>query len=287
MSDYEAIKPILAEFFFQFPLYQRFELESDDRKAAFRCLSSLPPPGQPKPRGHRAIVADINGYNPKAQFETTYSVSGQPVEQKGDRRTSPLLKGELSTVDLGCRRTGFLVRFFIQYSTTADGLKYLIKHGQTTSIADFQRDKLKKFRKILPKERQKELTRAIGLAANGIGIGSFVYLRRLVEFLVNEAYEQAKSESESGVPAEDKFQELRMQERIVALSGYLPEFLVENKKLWGILSKGVHELTEQECADRIPLVEAAIEMILEEKLAAIEAENLRTKISGLISHDLT
>ena len=40
---------------------------------------------------------------------------------------------------------------------------------------------IKQYDKELRKPDLKEFTRAIGLAANGVGIGSFVYLRRIFE----------------------------------------------------------------------------------------------------------
>ena len=40
----------------------------------------------------------------------------------------------------------------------------------------------------------REFTKAIGLAANGVGIGSFVYLRRIFENLVFQAFDEAKKE---------------------------------------------------------------------------------------------
>ena len=60
------------------------------------------------------------------------------------------------------------------------------KVGQYPSVADFQIPQAEKYRKVLGDGQYKELTRGIGLAAHGVGIGSFVYLRRVFENLIEE-----------------------------------------------------------------------------------------------------
>ena len=52
--------------------------------------------------------------------------------------------------------------------------------GQYPSIADKERHKINKYRK-LNSEVYTELNTAIGLFTHGNGIGSFVYLRRIIE----------------------------------------------------------------------------------------------------------
>ena len=69
---------------------------------------------------------------------------------------------------------------------------YLSKIGQWPSVADFQIPQAEKYRKILGEEQYKELTRGISLAAHGVGIGSYVYLRRVFENLIEEAFKFGK-----------------------------------------------------------------------------------------------
>jgi hypothetical protein len=49
-----------------------------------------------------------------------------------------------------------------------------MKVGQYPSIANLHISRFKDFTKVISKEKIKEVTRGIGLAANGVGIGSFV-----------------------------------------------------------------------------------------------------------------
>lgn len=46
----------------------------------------------------------------------------------------------------------------------------------------------------------------------------------------------------------------------------LPDFLVKNRDLYGILSKGIHELSEDECLSYFDPVKAALELILDQAL---------------------
>ena len=59
---------------------------------------------------------------------------------------------------------------------------------------------------------------------------------------------------------------LRMDEKIEDLKDHLPSFLVENKEIYVILSKGIHELTEDECLGYFDAVKTGIEFILDQKL---------------------
>ncbi len=146
----------------------------------------------------------------------------------------------------------------------------ITKVGQFPSIADFSTVDLKKYREILGKERYTELTKGIGLVSHGVGIGSFVYLRRIFEHLIEEAHLTAKI---TGLALSDEeFNKQRMDEKIVILKHYLPIFLVQNRKLYGILSKGVHQLTEQECLAIFPSVKLGIELILDEKLLEFQRQ---------------
>lgn len=114
----------------------------------------------------------------------------------------------------------------------------------------------------------KELNTAYGLASHGVGVGSFIYLRRVFELLVEEARQLASNEEGWD---QKLFIESRMKERITLLSMHLPSFLVENAGMYSILSKGVHELTEEECLNYFPAMKAGIELILDEKVE----ENLK------------
>jgi len=139
----------------------------------------------------------------------------------------------------------------------------LQKIGQYPSLADLVVPDLQKYRSVLGDEKFRELTRAVGLASHGVGVGAFVYLRRIFETLIEKARQQAATEQGWDDAA---FENARMDEQIAILKLHLPKFLVDNRKLYGIMSMGVHTLSEAECLEAFPVVRVGIELILDEHL---------------------
>jgi len=54
--------------------------------------------------------------------------------------------------------------------------------------------------------------------------------------------------------------------KILMLKDSLPSFLVENRVIYLILSKGIHSLTEGECLNHFKALKLGIELILDEKI---------------------
>lgn len=182
------------------------------------------------------------------------------------------------TVTTKCTRNKDHKQHFIFF---ASGRK-LQKVGQLPSIADLNLFDVKKYSKVLDKTYFQEFTKAIGLSSHGIGVGAFVYLRRIFEYLIEESHILAKN---SETWSEEIYGQSRMAERIELLKSELPNFLVENKSMYSILSKGIHELSEQECLAAFPALKVGIEIILEEKLDKMKRtkklEEARKAISSL------
>jgi hypothetical protein len=145
----------------------------------------------------------------------------------------------------------------------------LQKIGQFPSIADLNLFDVKKYAKVLEKKYFSELTKAIGLATHGVGVGSFVYLRRIFEFLIEESHLKLSQEQTWD---EEAYKRARMNEKIEMLSAELPDFLVENKSMYSILSKGIHELSENDCLKAFPIIKIGIEIILDEKIDKLNKE---------------
>lgn len=143
------------------------------------------------------------------------------------------------------------------------------KVGQYPSVADIHIGQVKQYDKVLEKPILREFTKAIGLAANGVGIGSYVYLRRIFEKLIIDAFNEAKAGGNIDV---EQFEKKRMDEKIKSLTGYLPPFIVEHNSIYGILSKGIHELSEEECLEYFDTMRASIEMILDQRVELREKQ---------------
>ena len=123
-----------------------------------------------------------------------------------------------------------------------------------------------------------EFNKALGLFAHGEGIAPLVFLRRIIERLVNRAFEdnkESKSWKNDDLPN-------RMHEKIDFLKDVLPKSLYEFRSIYSILSKGIHELSEDECKRAFPDLVAAIKFIVTDIANAEELkkqkENLRNRI---------
>lgn len=145
------------------------------------------------------------------------------------------------------------------------------KVGQIPSYGDLHLAETRRYSKALTPGQLRELTRAIGLASHDVGIGSYVYLRRVFEGLVEEAHQQAIKEEASWDDA--AYLSARMGERIKLLESRLPAFLVSNPAMYSLLSKGIHELSETECLQHFDTLRIAIELILDERIEAKEKAN--------------
>lgn len=150
----------------------------------------------------------------------------------------------------------------LDYIVLSDG-NTLRKIGQFPSVADLSFSEVNEYKKVMNNEDLSDLKRALGLHAHGIGAGSYVYLRRVIEKMIIEAKDAAVSD---GVfSADDERLNCKIVDLIPLLKGYLPDLLLGNKSLYGILSKGIHELSEEECKSYFYVLYQGILMIATEK----------------------
>lgn len=246
MEPKELLRPSI--FFFELPLYTKITVE-DDILNNFKVLLCY---------GENDWDI-VDGYNPLKQLNTTFSGTGNGSQN--DHSTQHLLAwGGIREISLRCKRYEDILSFTIYYDAKS---KEVQKIGQYPSLADFHISHIKQYNKLLSNEKLKEFTRGIGLYANGVGIGAFVYLRRIFESLVDEARGDAIKD---GVINAEDFKKALMDKKIEMLSDYLPEFLVENKSIYSILSSGIHQLDEQTCLTHFETIKAGIEIILDERL---------------------
>lgn len=270
----------VKEFLFDLPLYQ--SVPKDDCENVINFVKGF---------GNK----EVDGYNPIKKCDSTFTqFCGIHHTVHNPTGTSlgviyvPDKHEKFNTYELilRCKRYGTFLHYLIhaEYDENDyehDNILSISKVGQYPSVADFHIGQVHKYNKVLPKDKMREFTKAIGLAANGVGIGSFVYLRRIFEHLVFEALEIAKDRNKQFDI--DGFNTARMNEKIQMLSGILPDFLVENHTIYGVLSKGIHELSEEDCKKYFSILRESIEMILDEKLEAYQRELRKNSIKQTLS----
>ena len=223
------------EFIFDLPLYTKVKLSDS------QILDNL-----------TSNVFCVDGYNPIRGVDSTYKL---------EERINPsyVPNKDAKTICFVCQRYRDELYVMVYYDREKD---YIEKVGQFPSVADIHIAQVKQYNKVLGESYIRDFTKAIGLAANGIGTGSFVYLRRVFEHLVSEIAEEAIKE---GKVNKEQFETSKMDNKLRLLSDYLPEVVMENKNLYGVLSAGIHTLSEENCLNYFSIVREVIELILDER----------------------
>lgn len=253
-------------FIFELPLYTKIKIDKANRDDFLALMNT---------------GLSIEGYNPVLKQETTYRISRNPSSSIANQfiMKPAYYTGKNLELEIRCARNDFSIVVFSRLilakyneNDSANNEYVLMKIGQFPSVADLHISKIRQYDKILSNDKLKEITKAVGLAANGVGIGSFVYLRRVFEDLIEEAHSLALLEPNWD---ENSYSKSRMDEKIDLLKHHLPLFLVENRVLYSILSKGIHELDENECLEHFEAIKVGIELILDEK---VEEYNKKKKL---------
>jgi hypothetical protein len=160
----------------------------------------------------------------------------------------------------------------------------LVKVGQWPSLTDFQIGDLAEFEDGMTKDQRKEFVRAINTAAHGFSVAACVYYRRIFEGVLADAKKILLAAR--GPDALPDFDRLRTDEKIAALRDFLPPFMAEHPHIYGILSKGVHELTEEECAAEMPTLREAIELIMHERVEEVRKQKRKGAASRLLAQSV-
>ena len=205
----------------------------------------------------------IDVYCPVCQKETVFTPAGREVDWF-QGAGQEIVKNGVQYAHFKCSRQHCGSDLFFVFHLI-NGV--LTKIGQLPSIADLLKPQLKKYARVLAPELLSDWQRAVGLRAHGIGAGSYVYLRRIIEAMVRDSSELAIKD---GRVNREEFEKGRWSDRIKMLAGYLPQYLLDHASVYSVLSKGVHELSENECRDYFDVMHASIEIICDEKLSELE-----------------
>ena len=238
----------LEEFVFDIPLYQKVRIDNSYTK-----LIELLKSGE----GENILV---DGYNCIRRKESTFKLIqglGDVCESYYDSHSEEYIyieethfvssfydKCGVKNICFKCQRYGDEINILV-YQDQENST--IMKVGQYPSVADIHIGLVKQYDKVLEKPILKEFTKAIGLAANGVGIGSFVYLRRIFEGLVIDAYNEA----------------------------------LQNGKVDA--EKEEDELSEDECLAYFDCMRQSIELILDERLEQLAKKKKQEEVKKSIN----
>lgn len=145
-----------------------------------------------------------------------------------------------------------------EYFFTTDR-NIIYKVGQNPSFGDLAGNEINKYKNLISKYFT-EFKTSLNLYSQGKGIGSFVYLRRILEDIIEKQYKTLENQD-----INDGFKE--KMEKVQKKYHVIPdEFDNIKNQLYSVLSKGIHEYEEKECLDMYDSVKFIIEDILDNQL---------------------
>lgn len=161
------------------------------------------------------------------------------------------------------------IKFWVRYSQLDDETLHLEKIGQYP-----QKDlpKSKALSKFFLKDK-KEYNKAVICIANGYGVAAYAYMRRIVERNIFDLIDLIQEEIEENSPIFQGLQELKasspMSDRIGIANKALPDYLKPDGfnplgQIYGLLSDGVHSLSEEECLKKAENIQACLEFLISE-----------------------
>lgn len=214
-----------------------------------------------------SYFASFDYYCPFCKMVTTYQIRTGQVINKGTqtRYSVDPEKSDIVVLNAVCLR----INHSISYVLLRAGDR-ITKIGQMPSLADVAFAELKEVGKGLDAIDRKELGRALGLFSHDAPLGAFVYLRRVFERMILRAHGRHVS---AGHPAIEGFADLPMDKRIREIRDQLPPRVVQHSQVFQVLSKGIHELSDEEARDLFPLVKTIIfQMLGDEERHRLAAE---------------
>jgi len=144
----------------------------------------------------------------------------------------------------------------------------IMKVGQYPSLGQLSTIEVEKYKNELKKYFY-EFKSSLNCYSQGYGIAAFIYLRRILEHLIETKYESMENKN-----SENKF--IDKLKKVEKKEDIIPDELKSVKnQIYSILSKGVHEYSEEECMELYDCVKLIVEMILDTEL---EKRNKQKKV---------
>jgi hypothetical protein len=266
------------------PLYVPLKLQSDDPNSEIRAL--------------RLFTGKLDLYCPACKKESTFSVLRSTEAEKAARETqveaavSPGSRGSLRSrrfiwggqfwLGMVCARDA---AHNIEYHVASlplgdDKPEALQKYGQLPSMADIAMGDFARYSVVLDAAHIREYRQAAITGAHGYAVAACVYLRRVFDGVLASTRDDVMAVR--GMAEWQEYSEADTLGRIRLLGDALPSFLTEVPEVFRLLSHGLHELTEEEAAQELPMLDNAIQIILRQRVEAKERQQLSEETAKFI-----
>lgn len=259
------------------PLYQKIIVTESDVSGSVKAL--------------RLFACKFDRYCPECNKSSTW----ERFVSTADKRRHDLEVQMIAPASRGLQKpASWMEDFTIKISCTRNknhiatfyfadgGNNEIIKVGQYPSLTDFQMGDIDHLNDGFSKEQKSDFIKAINTMAHGFNVAACVYLRRVFERIITET--KVAHMNSHGMDKWDAFDKARsVNEQIALLKDDLPKFMSDNPTIYSLLSKGVHELTEEECKKELPLLKKSIEVIISDRIEQLRAKKNRDELEKLIS----
>lgn len=150
------------------------------------------------------------------------------------------------------------------------------KVGQFPSIVDVAKGASNLLQRELTNPYDEEYGKSITSAAHGFNIAAYVYMRRVLEFLIEK---EGKSAISSGDIADTTWNNAKIsKDKVELIESRLPEFFRSNHgALYKLLSIGIHQLNEDDAGSFYTIIREAVELILEDEVVKRRAAQRKEK----------
>ncbi|MFR7934495.1 hypothetical protein ACSXCO_00430 [Clostridium perfringens] len=190
------------------------------------------------------------------------------------------------TKEIQCTHNTLHKQIFYYKLEKLDNKLILKKIGQDPSFLElnfYEYDN--KYRKLKFYGQIKEdFKKSIHSYYDGLGIGAFIYLRRVLEKIIEYKFNEVNNKLTKDEVIYFKKKGQKFSEKVKILKEYLPEYLTANHQIYSILSEGVHKLSEEEVNKYFETIKKCIYIILDDLLYEQEQHKLRKSISDSLSN---
>lgn len=158
----------------------------------------------------------------------------------------------------------------------------IIKLAQYPSLYDVSRDELKKYQKnqLIDKDSFKEIYKAETCASSGYYVAAYTYMRRVYETMLMSVFIDNR---EAIGLSEDEFRRLHSDKKLETIKEYLAIDDEIYLPLYGLLSAGIHAMSEEQCCEDYVVLKPILLEILSEQKAKQEKADNRKKLKELFA----
>ena len=199
-------------------------------------------------------------------------IEGLGSYQKGSQRLQ-----NIRSLYYHCPTCGQSIFFLFYFDGSS-----IIKLAQYPSLYDVSRDELKKYQKnkLIDKDSFREIYKAETCASSGYYVAAYTYMRRVYETMLMSVF--TDNQEAIGL-SEDEFRKLHSDKKLEAIKDYLAIDDEIYLPLYGLLSAGIHAMSEEQCCEDYVVLKPILLEILAEQKAKQEKADKRKELKELFA----